>query len=276
MVNRRAVSNLGVYLYGAGAIALGISGLVWRDFATNWQRVEAGVPHREALAILTSIYEIAAGAAIVWPRTRRIGAAMLTGLYAIFVLLWVSPALRSPRIYDNWGNFFEEFSLVVGGMTVYSMAAPQDSVWARQRTWIIRLYAICPISFAIDHFVYLSGAASFVPKWIPPGQKFWVVTTAVCFLLAAAAILSGILAGLAAQLLAVMMMCFEVLVWLPMFFKSPHAHVVWGGNMITIAMAGAAWVVADAIRESEQLVNPIEVLRGRIVKLGEGCPPSCR
>jgi hypothetical protein len=39
-VDRRVISNLGIYVYGAGAVALGVSRLVWTDFATNWQRVE--------------------------------------------------------------------------------------------------------------------------------------------------------------------------------------------------------------------------------------------
>jgi hypothetical protein len=43
-----------------------------------------------------------------------------------------------------------------------------------------------------------------VPKWIPPGQHFWAVATGVAFLLASAAILSGVLAVLAARLLTVM------------------------------------------------------------------------
>jgi hypothetical protein len=39
MINRQALSNLGIYVYGLGAIALGVIGLAWGDFATNWQRV---------------------------------------------------------------------------------------------------------------------------------------------------------------------------------------------------------------------------------------------
>ena len=247
MGDRRAASNLGVYVYGAGAIALGASGLVWRDFATNWQRVGPHVPHREALAILAAVYEVAGGAAIAWRRTRRAGAAMLTVLYAIFTLLWVVQAFRVPRVYDGWGNVFEELSLVIAGMVVYAWAAPAESAWARRRVWISRAYGICPISFGVDHFVYLAAAVGFVPKWIPPGGMFWVVTTAVCFLAAAAAILSGILAGLAARMLTAMIVGFGILGWLPRLVELPHMHFMWSANAINLALAGAAWVVADAI-----------------------------
>ena len=39
MQNRSLASNLGIYAYAAGAIFLGLLGLVSGDFATTWQRV---------------------------------------------------------------------------------------------------------------------------------------------------------------------------------------------------------------------------------------------
>jgi uncharacterized membrane protein YphA (DoxX/SURF4 family) len=252
-VDRRVLSNLGIYVYGAGAIALGVSGLVWTDFATNWQRVQENVPHRGALACVVAVYEIGAGAAILWRRTARTGAVMLASLYAVFALLWVPQIVGSPRVYDGWGNFFEEFSLVIGGAVVYSSFAPPDSVWADRSARISRLFGICAISFALEQLSSLSGTASFVPKWIPPGQMFWAIATTVFFLLAAVAILSGFLAGLASRLLTAMIVGFGVLVWAPILAASPHLHFAWAGNTINLAIIGAAWVVADSIRGQEKL-----------------------
>ena len=177
---------------------------------------------------------------------------MLVILYSIFALLWAPPILRSPQVFDGWGNFFEELSLVIAGVVVYVWLAPPDSAWAGRRALINRSYGICAISFALAHFFYLSAAASFVPKWIPPGQMFWAVATAVCFSLAAIAILSGVLAGLASRLLAAMIVGFEILVWAPKFFESPHEHFMWAGNAISLALAGGAWVVADSINTPAQ------------------------
>ncbi|HEX4020406.1 MAG TPA: hypothetical protein VHX63_04615 [Acidobacteriaceae bacterium] len=252
MVNRRIVSNLGIYAYGAGAIALGVVGLVWGDFATNWQRVQGNVPHRQVLAYIAAVYELFGGVAILWRRTARAGAAMLTILYFIFALLWVPRIIGSPQVYDVWGNFFEEFSLVIAGAVVYASFAPRDSAWTGRASQISRLYGICVISFALEHLFYISGTASFVPKWIPPGQLFWAIATAVFFLLAAAAILSGILDALASRLLTAMIVSFEVLVWVPKLFTSPHEHFMWAGNAVCVAMAGAAWVVADSITSRQK------------------------
>ncbi len=252
MVNRRILSNLGIYVYGVGAIALGVTGLVWSDFATNWQRVPANVPWRHTLAYITAVYELFGGVAMLWRRTARAGAMMLAILYSIFALLWVPRILESFQVYDVWGNFFEELSLVIAGLVLWVSLAPRDSTWPGKTPQISRLYGICVISFALEHFFYISGTASFVPKWIPPGQLFWAEATAVLFLLAAAAILSGILAGLASRLLTAMIVGFEALVWAPKVFASPHEHFPWAGNAVCLALAGAAWVVADSIGESRK------------------------
>jgi hypothetical protein len=43
---------------------------------------------------------------------------------------------------------------------------------------------------------------------------------------------------------------FEALVWAPRLVATPHLHFAWAGNAICLAIAGAAWVVADSISES--------------------------
>jgi hypothetical protein len=45
--------SFGSRVYGLGAIALGLAGLVWGDFALVWQPVPPGVPGRTALAYAT-------------------------------------------------------------------------------------------------------------------------------------------------------------------------------------------------------------------------------
>jgi uncharacterized membrane protein len=257
-VQRRPFFPIGMYVYGATAIVLGVIGLVWRDFATDWQRVGPDVPHRELLAYVAALVEVCGGLAIFWRRTARAGAAMLTLLYVVFVALWVPRIVAAPATYDNWGNLFEESSLVIGGLVLCAVLALPDSAFARREALISRLYGICVISFGLAHFIYLSGAASFVPKWIPPGQTFWAATTGTCFLLAAASILSGVLSGLASRLLTIMIMGFEILVWVPKLAASPHDHFMWSGNGICLVLAAAAWVVSDSIQEQRRTVSHAE------------------
>src|ERR1035438_2134712 len=77
MQNRSLASNLGLYAYAAGAIFLGLVGLVSGDFATTWQRVGPNLPLREPLAYFTAFIEAAAGLALFSRTAKRVPAPKL-------------------------------------------------------------------------------------------------------------------------------------------------------------------------------------------------------
>ena len=103
-----------------------------------------------------------------------------------------------------------------------------------------------PVQPTEPHRTALSQTAEMVPRWLPPDQRFWAIVTGACHLLAAAALLTGIRAQLAARLLTVMLLGFGALVWAPRLVANPGVHMTWAGNAVNLAIAGAAWVVADA------------------------------
>jgi uncharacterized membrane protein YphA (DoxX/SURF4 family) len=76
---------------------------------------------------------------------------------------------------------------------------------------------------------------------------FWAYVTTIGFFLAAAAILSGIMAPLASRLLTTEIVGFELLVWIPKLLAGPHDHFNWAANAISVAIAGAVWAVSDSI-----------------------------
>lgn len=250
MQNRDLASNLGVYAYAAGAISLGILGLVSGDFATTWQHVGPNVPFRVPLAYLTALIELAAGLALLWPRAARSAALILTLLFSVFTLVWIPTYLKDLRNFDPLGNVFEEFSLVVAGAILFASFSPQRSPFARRKPQIARLYALCAISFGIGHIYYFPGILTWIPGWIPPSKMFWEYATTIGFFLAALAILTGILAPLASRLVTVEILSFEILIWIPKLVAGPHDHFNWAGNALSIAFSGAAWAVSDSICRS--------------------------
>jgi uncharacterized membrane protein len=241
--------SLGFRLFGAAGIVLGLVGFAWGDFATDWQHVKETIPLHGALAYVTAALELIGGIALFRRATARWGAGVVTFVFLVFALVWAWGILAKPQVWDSWGNFFEELSVVIGGAAIYASLSPPGSAWHRRTRGLCRLYGICPISFGLTHFIYLSGAAKWVPQWLPFGGVFWTAATGACFLLAAFAILTGPLAGLASRLNAIMIVCFEVLIWLPKLAAAPHDHFVWSGNVICIALAGSAWAVADLISQ---------------------------
>ncbi|HEX4770909.1 MAG TPA: DoxX family membrane protein [Bryobacteraceae bacterium] len=250
MWTRRLLSKAGVRVYGLGAMALGLVGLVWGDFADAWQPIQAfgNVPHRELLAYCAAVLELAAGAAIQWRRTARAGVLVSGTLFFIFACFWLPRVIGFPQIFGTWGGFLEAFSLVAGAVVLYASLASAESMNVVRAAYLGRvLYGICVLGFAMDHFLYIQQTADMVPKWIPPGQHFWAVATGIFHLLAGLAILTGVLDSLGSRLLTLMLIVFGALVWLPRLVTAPHAHMSWAGNAIHLALTGAAWVIADAI-----------------------------
>ena len=247
--------HLGRHVYGLAAIFFGVTTLFWHDFNT-WQHIQTlgNVPHREVLVYLAATIELFGGIAIQWPGTRlvRAGALTLGSIYLAFALLWVPRIVAEPLVYDHWGNFFEQFSLVSGALIVYALASQDNS---QRATKMARLgyifFGICVVSFTLEQIFYLRGTASFVPKWIPLGQMFWAITTTIAFALAAIALLSGRFALLASRLLTAMIIGFQFLVWLPAPFADPHNLFNWAGNAQNLAIAGAAWIVADYLSQKQ-------------------------
>jgi uncharacterized membrane protein YphA (DoxX/SURF4 family) len=247
MSDRKLTSNLGIYVYAAGAIFLGVVGIVSGEFAAGWQHVTPSLPGRAVLAWVTATIELGAGVALLWPRTARVGAIALTMLYAIFTLAWVPKYLADLHVFDPLGNIFEEFSLVVAGVVLVAQFSAAGSALARRERLFARLLGLSAISFGVGHIASMPGLLTWIPAWLPPSQMFWACVTTIGFFAAAAAILSGVMAPLASRLLAAEIFGFELLVWIPRLVADHRDHFNWAGNGISIALSGAAWVVADSI-----------------------------
>jgi hypothetical protein len=233
-------SNLGRHMFGVAALASGLITLAWHDSNDGHQL--RYVVYAAAAALLFG------GAAIQFRRTAKAGAAVLGAAYLVFVLLSVPGIVAEPQIYNSWGNFFEQFSLLSGAAIVY---ARLSSAWPPETlTRIGRiLLGICAASFTLEQAIYLDATAKFVPKWVPPTQMFWAVTTTVFFALAAVALLTNRMALLASRLLTMMVVSFGLLVWIPLVFSNPHNHTNWSENAGTFEIAGAVWILADILGE---------------------------
>src|SRR6202166_4230165 len=232
--------KLGRHVFGVAALAHGLITLAWH--ASNEGHQLRYVVYAAAAALIFG------GAAIQFRRTAKAAAAVLGAAYLVFVLRCVPGIVAAPQIYNSWGNFFEQFSLLSGAAIVY---ARLSSAWSPERLNRIGriLLGICAASFTLEQAFYLDATAKFVPKWVPPTQMFWAVTTTVFFALAAVALLTNRMALLASRLLTMMVVGFGLLVWVPLVFSNPHSHTNWSENAETFEIAGAIWILADLLGE---------------------------
>jgi hypothetical protein len=233
-------SNLGRHVFGMAALASGLITLAWHDY-NDW-------PQLRYLVYAAAAAQIFGGVALQFRRTARMGAGVLGAAYLVFILLCVPPIIVTPQIYNSWGNFFEQFSLVTGAAIVYARLSSAWSLETLNRIGRI-LLGICTASFTLEQAIYLRATADLVPKWLPPSQMFWAVTTTVFFALAAAALLTNRMALLATRLQTMMLVIFGLLVWVPLLYADPHNHTNWSETSETFAIAGAAWILADLLGE---------------------------
>ena len=96
-------------------------------------------------------------------------------------------------------------------------------------------------------FVYLNETVVLIPGWLP-WHVAWAYFTGAAFLAAGLALLSGVLARLAATLLVAQLAVFVFLIWVPMVAKGHISPFRWGEFVVTVTLAAAAWVVADSYR----------------------------
>src|ERR1700739_2007739 len=163
-------SNLGRHVFGLAALASGLITLAWHDY-NDW-------PQLRFIVYAGSAAQIFGGAAIQFLRPAKAGAAVLAVAYLVFVLLCLPGIVSAPRVYNSWGNFFEQFSLLTGAAILYghfSSPWPPETLNRLARI----LLGICAASFALEQAFYLRATADLVPKWVPPTQMFWAVTTTV-------------------------------------------------------------------------------------------------
>ena len=247
--NKIFARHISVRVYGLAAVALGLVGLVWGDFAAVWQPEPTDVPGRTPLAYALAVAPLLAGLAIQWQRTAGRGALVLAVLYSLgVVLLYIPRAVAQPSVFVTWYAVAEQSALAAGGLVAYAYCAQLEPTAAERLSNTGRLvFGVCLIVFGLAHLVYLAYTAKLVPAWLPPGQIFWVYATAAGHFAAGIAILAGVYARKAAMLLTAMFVVFGILVHAPTIFIDPHTHINWAENAINFALIGSAWVIAASL-----------------------------
>jgi uncharacterized membrane protein len=233
-------NSLGRYFYALVTIALGIFTFIWRD--NNSLNIKHG---HLAIAILVATLQVLCGLALLVPsgsEAVRVRYATLTlaVIYIAIGLTAVPAMVHQPRIYANWGEFFYQLALAVGAIILFAQTSGKSGV---ARIGIIA-FALCNVSFALEQYEFLAGTAALVPHWVPLSGTFWVWVTNVFFVMTAIALLTSILARLAAQLSTAMFILFALLSILPAVVAT---HSVFRETELveTFLTAASAWVLAD-------------------------------
>jgi uncharacterized membrane protein YphA (DoxX/SURF4 family) len=241
--------RVSVRIYGLSAVALGLVGLVWGDFAVIWNPAPDGVPGGSALGYAVAVPFLLAGLGMQWQRTAYLSALALTVLYGLAVIVLDLPrVIAHPSVFPNWYGIAEPLAPAAAGLVAYAYCSQFKAATTERLYKVGRLiFGLCLIVFGLAHLFFLAYTAKLVPAWLPPGQIFWAYATAAGHFAAGIALLSGIAARLATMLLTAMFVVFAILVHAPTIYIDPHHHVYWVENAINFTLIASAWVIAASL-----------------------------
>jgi hypothetical protein len=189
-------------------------------------------------------------------------------IYLIFAALWL------PRYYGGIHALGWRMSVLIGvtfglgqqillaspAVILYACTASSDSLLHKRALIAARwMLGLPPIVFGLFHLTSIRLFATFVPQWIRFGAgHFWAAFAGVAFLLAGCGICSGIKDVLAARLLALMLLLFEVLVEVPPIFGRLNSQGAWGAALYNLVAIGACLIFAEylASRADPERINP--------------------
>ena len=236
--------HLGRVLMGIGMIALGGIGIAYADFMMEWSQAPAWLPAHSAFAYLHGTVLIAVGIGLFFKQTVRPAAFALGTVWSIWTLLCI------PQVIATWrGRAGLQAELV--GMTsgIFILAALAGPTVNRMQALVFRYaFALCMPVYGLVHFLYPQAVASWIPRWLL-WPMFWAYFTGVAHCAAGVAILTGVLARLAAKLFAIMISSWVLILHIPRVVAAVHDRHEWTTLFIAVALNGAAWILAGSLTE---------------------------
>jgi hypothetical protein len=236
----------GRVLFAAAMIALGVTGLVNRDFALVWQHVPAHVPGRTFLACICAAIELGLGIGLLRQRTLAWTCRLLFPYLVLWLLLLEIPnVIHSPLDAGAWGSVGEIAIITAGAWCLFAMHAGKPGIPASRWLLIVALPMI-GIEVIVDA---VQAGDKVMQPWLQalPDPMAWACFTGVCSIAAALALLFGIWPRLAAMLEALMLGLIAIAYWAPALHTGRTATTAF---IISFLIAAGVWVVADTYRDT--------------------------
>ena len=251
--------GLGRLMFGFGMIGMGLISLICNNYSLQWEPVGGLLPN---LGRLSGAILCLGGLGVLIGRFNMLAAAILT----VFLGLWVF-ALQVPHalaagggdwkaLSGTWLGFAEDLTLACGAWTLLALSDQDDNdamaPWltdARALRIAQALVGVACLIFGASHFAFADFTSTMIPSWIPARLPLAYITGAG-HLLTGLALLSGVLARLAATLEALMMTLFVLLVHVPMLVAGPSADAAqldWTMLFVAMSLSGAMWAVAGGL-----------------------------
>jgi uncharacterized membrane protein YphA (DoxX/SURF4 family) len=253
------LSNVGRIFYGIGMAGIGFQSIFYQDFSYMMIPPHAGMPGTAALAYVSGLLLMLAGACIVFTiKTKPVALVLGTVLLLVFCFYFVPYEFMDSSRYmhlGQWENADKEWALSSGALVVagYFPASNENAFFrllAKLVPFGTLFFGITMATFGMDHFLYGKEAADYVPSWIP-NHIFWIYFAGVPLFCSGIAIIFKIKVRVIATLLGIMIFMWVLMLHIPYSIASPFAGM--GGEVtsgfLALAFSGIAFVIAGAAKQ---------------------------
>jgi uncharacterized membrane protein len=153
------------------------------------------------------------------------------------------------------GNVFWPYFAGIAILAIGIFTDSKEALRAHGTDKIVTLgplfFALPMTVFASQHFTEAKAVATLVPSWIP-GHLFWTYFVGTALVSASLSIIVKKQARLAAILLAVMLILFELLLHAPMIMAHPRNVIAWAFALRDLAFIGGAMAFAGTQTEKRK------------------------
>ena len=153
-------------MYGLGAVALGLTGLVWGDFAVVWQPAAKGYAGPTPLGYAVAVLPLVAGLAMQWRRAMFYSAVVLLCRIARAILFFDVPrGIAHASDFGAWYGVLDNSALAAAAFIICMFYGRVTPAIAERLSRIARIiFGICLIYFGLAHHYYLANTVSYVPR----------------------------------------------------------------------------------------------------------------
>ncbi len=241
------LSNAGRWVLGLAIAAIGAISLFFGEYVSGLQPLPADLPGHAPIALASGAALLLCGLGMLFRRTPRVAA---LGLAALMLLacatIHLPILLQNVHVGYSWVRLFEPLAFA-GAALALAAGLGWRPKHAATTTAIGRwLFGISLPVFAATHFIYPDIVASLIPAWIP-ARLFLAYFTGAAHLCAGLAIMSNVLARLAATLAGAMYASWALILHVPRVAADTGNQGEATSLFMAVALCGAAWIIGGAV-----------------------------
>ncbi|MHB1863816.1 MAG: DoxX family protein [Gemmatimonadaceae bacterium] len=242
----RILFALGIMSVGVLALVYGYSILVFMPPPTAW------IVWLRPVGLVSGVLMLGSGAGLLFQRTASVSSRILTPFLLLWALTRLPVVVADPLREITWFAVGEVGALAAAALVLFVRFAELkpgsrlQAITAEHGATIARiLLGYSVVTFGLSHFFeFAARTVSLVPPWLPY-RTAWADLTGAAQIAAGLGALFAVYPRWSAALEAALLSVFTVLVWVPAVIGNPAKQSNWVEFLLTFALAGACWVVAE-------------------------------